>query len=210
MYDYIKGLLISKQTQSYRGSNAVVEANGVGYLLLVTPQTIQKLPDIDSNVKIFISLIHREDSMSLCGFLTKEERDIFNILQSVSGVGVKLSLLLLDEFPVSELINVVVKSDYKELSRAKGVGPKLAQKIILELKDKLINWSNVTPVPVDDVSENTNLSADCISEAQSVLLSLGYTINEAKAAIKAVVSSIKMPKDSEEVLRYALEFLAQQ
>ena len=76
--------------------------------------------------------------MSLTGFLTKEERDIFNILQSVSGIGVKLALLILDEFSIAELIDIMIREDFKELSRAKGVGAKVAQKIILELKDKLI------------------------------------------------------------------------
>lgn len=209
MFDYLKGKIVSKQLTSYRGTNLVIEAGGIGYLVYTTGRTIQNLNSDSSEVKIYTSLIHREDLMSLCGFITKEERDIFAILQSVSGVGVKLALLLLNEFSVSELINVVVKEDYKELSRAKGVGPKLAQKIILELKDKLINWSNITPLQLDETSEN-NLSQDCISEAQSVLLSLGYSANESKEAIKTLIKSNKQPSNSEEILRFALEFLAQQ
>lgn len=208
MYDYIKGTLVSKQSQSYRGAHLIVEASGIGYLISAGKRTIQNLPDIN-DVKIFLALVHKEDTMALCGFLTREERDIFNILQSVSGVGVKLSFLILDEFSISELINVVIKEDYKELSRAKGVGPKMAQKIIIELKDKLINWSNVNIIEVCSPSDN-DLSQGSICEAQNVLLSLGYSINEAKAAIKHVVSSNKTPENSEEVLRFSLEYLAQQ
>ena len=86
--------------------------------------------------------------MSLCGFLHKEDRDIFNILTSVSGVGAKMALTLLDEFDSSELIGFVIEGNYKELTRAKGVGPKLAQKIILELKDKLMNYQTKEPIKI--------------------------------------------------------------
>lgn len=208
MYDYIKGTLVSKQLKSYRGTHIVVEAQGIGYLILTSSRTIQNISDINCEVKIFLALIHKEDSMSFCGFKTKEERDIFNILQSVSGVGLKLALLLLDEFSVSELISVVIKEDFKDLSRAKGVGPKMAQKIIIELKDKLINWSNITPIEVCE-SSGSDISQDWVCEAQSVLLSLGYSIDEAKDAIKIVVNSTKTPNNSEEILRFALEYLAQ-
>lgn len=208
MYEYLKGTLISKQLKSYRGTNIVIDVQGIGYFVHTTSRTIQNIPEVNSDVKVFLALIHREDSMSFCGFITKEERDIFNILQSVSGVGLKLALLLLDEFSVSELISVVVKEDYKDLSRAKGVGPKLAQKIIIELKDKLINWSNITPIEVCH-TDNKDISQDWICEAQSVLLSLGYSAEESKDAIKVVINSNKSTNNSEEVLRYALEYLAQ-
>ncbi len=209
MYDYFKGTLTSKQQNSYRGAYLVVEVNNIGYFVHTSTRTVQNSPLVGDSVKLYLALIHKEDSMSFCGFLTKEERDIFNILQSVSGVGLKLALLLLDEFSVSELINVVVKEDHKELSRAKGVGPKLAQKVIIELKDKLINWSNVTPIEVCETS-GSDISQDSICEAQNVLLSLGYSIAEAKDAIKNTVSGLNNPASSEEVLKYALEFLAKQ
>lgn len=208
MFDYIKGTLVSKHLTSYRGSNMVVESGGIGYLLFTTARTVQSSPDENQQVKVFVSLIHKEDSMTLCGFLLREERDIFNILQSVSGVGLKLALLLLNEFEVSELISVVVKQDYKELSRAKGVGPKLAQKMILELKDKLMNWANVTDVS-PCVSSVEDVSQEAICEAQNVLLSLGYSPQEAKDAVNFVLRNGKNPSSSEEVLKYTLEYLAQ-
>lgn len=207
MYDYIKGTLISCSLESYRGSHLVVEAQGIGYLISSGKRTIANLSET-KDIKVFLSLVHKEDSMSLCGFLTREERDIFNILQTVSGVGVKLSFLILDEFSISELINVVIKEDYKDLSRAKGVGPKMAQKIIIELKDKLIHWSNVNPVDICTVSEN-NVSQANICEAQNVLLSLGYSANEAKIAIKEVINRTNPPENEEEILRFSLEYLAQ-
>ena len=207
MYDYIKGHLASKQLNSYRGTHITVEANGVGYLILTGKRTVSKLEE-NSEVKIYVSLVHREDSMSLIGFPSKEERDIFNILQSVSGIGVKMALMILDEFSIAELIDIMIREDSKELSRAKGVGAKVAQKIILELKDKLINWSNVTPVDVCDIETSDDISKDAVAEVQSVLISLGYSVNEAKSAIKEILKYKKDCSKTEDILKYSLEYLA--
>ncbi len=207
MYDYIKGHLVSKQLNSYRGSHIVVEAGGIGYLIFSGKNTIERLND-NSEVKIYVSLAHKEDSMTLTGFLTKEERDIFNILQSVSGIGIKMALMILEEFSISELIDIMIREDSKELARAKGVGAKVAQKIIIELKDKLINWSNITPGDISDIEISEDTSKDTVMEVQSVLISLGYSINEAKNAIKAVLSYKKDLGKSEDILKYSLEYLS--
>ena len=206
MYDYLKGHLVSKQINSYRGSHIVLDVNNVGYLIHTGKRTIEKIAE--DEIKVYVSLSHKEDSMSLTGFLTKEERDIFNILQSVSGIGVKLALLILDEFAISELIDIMIREDFKELSRAKGVGAKVAQKIILELKDKLINWSNVTPVDIADIETTKDIEQESIVEVQSVLISLGYSANEAKGAIKEVLNYKKDCTKTEDILKYSLEFLS--
>lgn len=206
MYDYLKGKLVSKQINSYRGTHIVLDVNNIGYLISTGKRTIEKITD--EEIKVYVSLSHKEDSMSLTGFLTKEERDIFNILQSVSGIGVKLALLILDEFSISELIDIMIRQDHKELSRAKGVGAKVAQKIILELKDKLITWSNVTPVDVADIETTKEVEQESIIEVQSVLISLGYSANEAKQAIKEVLSYKKDGIKTEDILKYSLEYLS--
>lgn len=206
MYDFLKGHLISKQMNSYRGTHIVLEVNNIGYLILTGKRTVEKVSE-DSDYKIYVSLTHREDSMSLTGFLTKEERDIFNILQSVSGIGVKLALLILDEFTIAELIDIMIREDSKELARAKGVGAKVAQKIILELKEKLINWSNVTPVDVSDI-DSEEIAQDSIVEVQSVLISLGYSANEAKGAIKEILKYKKDCTKTEDILKASLEYLS--
>ncbi len=206
MYDYLKGHLVSKQLNSYRGSHIVLDVNNIGYLILTGKSTIERLTD-DEEIKIYVSLSHKEDSMSLTGFITKEERDIFNILQSVSGIGVKLALLILDEFSIAELVDIMIREDAKELSRAKGVGVKVAQKIIIELKDKLINWSNITPVDVSDIQTN-EVDSEAIVEVQSVLVSLGYSANESKAAIKEILNYKKDCTKAEDILKYSLEYLS--
>ena len=205
MYDYFLGKLTSKSMATT--TTATVECGGIGYLLNINTRTLGELPDIGEQVKLFVSLIHKEDSMSLCGFLHKEDRDIFNILQSVSGVGMKMALTLLDEFSGFDLISAVIKEDSKLISTAKGIGPKLAQKIIIELKDKLINWQKNTPLNIAP-SKNVEISNDCIFETQSVLLSLGYSIDEAKKAIEYAAQKAEKQDNSEELLRISLEFLA--
>lgn len=207
MYDYLKGHLVSKQLNSYRGTHIIIDVNNIGYCISTGKRTIEKLEE-NSEVKIYVSLSHKEDSMSLTGFVTKEERDIFNILQSVSGIGVKLALLILDEFSIAELIDIMIREDSKELSRAKGVGAKVAQKIIIELKDKLINWSNVTPVDVSDIETTKEVETEAIVEVQSVLVSLGYSSNEAKSAIKEILNYKKDCTKTEDILKYSLEYLS--
>ena len=120
---------------------------------------------------------------------------------------------MLDEFSGCDLISVVIKGDYKELSRAKGVGPKLAQKIILELKDKLINWQKNSPLDLSDVSDSDadvkDVSSESLNEVQAVLLSLGYSIQEAKAAIKQACKTADKKDSSEDILKEALSYLSQ-
>lgn len=201
MFDYLKGTLAHKNS-----SNLTVDVSGIGYLIQITSRDFSKLGSLDSAIKIYTDLIHREDSMSLYGFLHKEDRDIFKILISVSGVGPKMAILLLDEFDSCELISLVIKGNFKELTRAKGVGPKLAQKIILELKDKLINMQNTLPISIDTDVEIKDEQA--IQDAQTVLISLGYEREEIKKAISASMSVVKNVNDAEEILKESLKILS--
>lgn len=210
MYDYIKGTLVSKQTA--KSATITIECGNIGYLINTTLRTVNLSGEENSQIKVYTTLIHREDSMTLCGFLSKEDRDIFNILLSVSGVGMKVALVLLDEFSGYDLISAVIRGDYKELSRAKGVGPKMAQKIVIELKDKLINWQKTAPVDISDIkdtSKNENISNECVSEVQAVLLSLGYSPEETKKAIKLALNTIEKNDSPEQILKQALQYLAQ-
>ncbi len=206
MYDYIKGVISAKSALP-KGFFVTLESFGLGYLLEVTGRDFSILEVSPAETKIYTVLIHKEDKMSLCGFVKKENRDIFNVLTSVSGVGVKMALTLLDKFSASELIGLVIDGNYKELTLAKGVGPKLAQKIILELKDKLINYQKDFSAPdfVEKIrEENSNLV-----DAQSVLLSLGYEKNEIKNAFAKVVAQIGDSASAEEILQTALKILSQ-
>ncbi len=212
MFDYIKGKIVSKQNNITGAASFVVECNNIGYLINTTGRAVAAAGQEGTDTKVYTTLIHREDAMILCGFLNKEDRDIFNILMTVSGVGMKVALVLLDEFSGCDLISVVIKGDYKELSRAKGVGPKLAQKIILELKDKLINWQKNSPLDLSEVADDSvvsEVSSEALNEVQAVLLSLGYSIQEAKAAIKQACKVVDKKDSSEDILKEALSCLSQ-
>lgn len=209
MINYLKGTLVSKIENGPSGCNLTVEVNNIGYLIVTNNRVISSLPDVGHIVTVYTSLIHKEDQMYLCGFDNREDRDLFNILQSVSGVGVKVALMLIDELGSAELVSAVISDDAKSLTRTKGVGPKVAKRLILELKDKMTSWRD----KVDFVSrESTDSTADKFSEgcieAESVLLSLGYTKEEAQKSIKQALSKADDKENSEELLRIALEWLA--
>ena len=202
MFDYLKGCLSDKRKSS-KGTFITLEVSGVGYLLEVTERDFFNFePNEDDSKKFYTTLIHREDVMALYGFSNKETRDIFQILLSVSGVGAKMALALLNEFDACDLISFVIDGNFKELTRAKGVGPKLAQKIILELKDKLMK----TELPRSTTSSLPQNQA--ISDTQAVLLSLGYETKEIEDALLKVASTVEDTSNPEEILRKALTCLS--
>lgn len=202
MFDYFKGFITDKRKSS-KGTYLSIEVSGVGYLLEITDRDFNSLSvNEDKPQKIYSLLTHREDAMSLYGFSNKETRDIFQILLSVSGVGAKMGIALLNEFDACDLISLVIDGNYKELTRAKGVGPKLAQKIILELKDKLIR----TELPK---STSTSIpQTQAVSDTQAVLLSLGYEEDEIEDTLQKIMPAITDNSNSEEVLRKALTTLS--
>ena len=204
MYDYLKGIFTNKKLSE---NVITVEVNGIGYRINTTERTLRELPDKNSEVKIYLSLIHREDAMIFCGFLRREERDIFEILMTVSGVGMKAALALTEEFSVSELIGIVISENFRELSRAKGIGLKSAQKIVLELKDKLLSKQDYL------LPENETLHSDIpdyAQEAKNVLYSLGYSKDEIESSIQNALSVPNLKQTSEEILSAALRYLAVQ
>ena len=203
MFDYIKGILTNKNSAGKGYFITVENQSGIGYLLEVTGCDYSNVNLSDEIIKIYTVLIHREDKMSLCSFLKREDRDIFSILTSVSGVGSKMALTLLDEFSCSELIGFVIEGNHKELTRAKGVGPKLAQKIILELKDKLMNYKEPIKIVVPSVQ-----NSQAVDDAQMVLISLGYEKDEIQSAMSKAVVAISDNSSAEEILKETLKILS--
>jgi len=201
MFDYFKGILTDKKFPY-----CTIEVNGIGYRFLVNLRTINKLPDINSEIKIFSKLIHKEDSMFLCGFLNKQDKIIFDILTAVSGIGTKVAFALLDEFETNDLINAVVSGDDKLISRTKGVGSKMAQKIVLELKDKLTKL-DVTVDVITSKNSNSLVSADTINQTVVILQSLGYNKSEYEKPLEQALSVIDKD-DSQELLKDVLKILS--
>lgn len=203
MFNYLKGQLVSKVEAGPAGCNLTLEVNNIGYFILTNRRVLCALPDIGETATIYTTLIHREDAMLLCGFDTREERDLFNLLNSVSGVGTKVALAIMGELGAHGLVSAVLGQDTKAISAAKGVGPKLAGKIILEIKDKMTSWRDKIPL---ESPEKTESITPEMQEAETVLLSLGYTRKESQEAIKRALGS----NDTEEIIRISLQWLAAQ
>ena len=201
MFDYLKGI-ISDKRKSVKGNYITIEVLGVGYLLEVTDSDFVQLNTSETVQKMYTSLIHREDAMLLYGFSTKETRDIFQILLSVSGVGAKMAIALLSEFETYDLISLVIDGNFKELTHAKGVGPKLAQKIILELKDKLMK-ADVPKISNPKIPQN-----QAVLDAQTIMESLGYENQEIENALARILPTIENADNAEEILRKALTCLS--
>jgi len=207
--NYLKGTIISKVESSPFGCSLTLEVNNVGYFIITNKKVLSNLPEEGETGIVYTSLIHREDTMALCGFSTREERDLFKILQSVSGIGTKVALVMLEELGAYNLVNAVISSDVKEISRTKGVGPKLAQRIILELKDKMTNWrEKIAVTPSSSSSPKADEASESYVEAETVLLSLGYTKKESTESLEKALSMAKNIDDSEELLRLSLQWIA--
>ena len=132
MYDYIKGTIEHKTSQY-----VVIEANGIGYRVYTALSTINRLQNICHEVKMHTHLHVREDAMILYGFLSQDELNIFELLISVSGVGPKAAISIISEVPASKFALAVITEDVNLFTKAPGIGKKTAQRIILELRDKL-------------------------------------------------------------------------
>lgn len=199
MIGYIKGI-IDEIGIDY----ILIENNGIGYKLLVSTTTLSQL-SIGQEAKIYTKMIVREDDISLCGFYSKEEEEMFKLLTSVSKVGTKVGMGILSFAPPARIQAIIINSDVTAMSKAPGVGKKTAERIILELKDK------VGKIVIDglDTMENLPLSGKEIAidnsedEAISALIALGYTSSEAQES----VNFVKQPgMDVEVIIKKALEY----
>ena len=194
MYDYFKGTLVFLRTDA-----AVVECGGVGYRLAVSASTHAKLsPLLGREATLFAYLAVREDAMELYGFSDETERALFIHLLSVSGVGPKAALSVLSTLPADRLAVCVAAGDAKAIASAPGVGLKTAQKIILELKDKLAKeFASGEPLP-DGVPSD---GADDASDAVNALVVLGYSRAQALGALKGLDSALPLEIRIREALK---------
>ncbi len=198
MYRYIKGQL----TEIDAGS-IVVEAAGVGYSLIVSAQTLNLVPQIGQEVKVYTYLAVREDAMILYGFLNKDELNVFRCLIGVNGVGPKVAIGVLSSLTTNEIRFAIAAKDNKAISKAPGIGPKTAQRIILELQDKLKLEDAINSNLKEGVS-NVNIQTNRIKEDVILALnSLGFSSSESLNAVSKVTITDEM--DSDDVLKAALK-----
>ncbi|KAA3595958.1 MAG: Holliday junction branch migration protein RuvA [Calditrichaeota bacterium] len=189
MIEFISGTLVSKNPTS-----VVVEANGVGYKILISVTTYQKLPSKNENCKLLTYFHVREQEQTLYGFSSEEERSLFLQLTSVSGIGPKLAQGALSGATPRELKKAVVLNDIKYLTSIPGVGKKTAQRLVVELKEK---FSKETGIPIAELEESYSLETfgeenDTFSESSEAVLalvSLGYSRQVATSAIHRVLKA---------------------
>ncbi len=177
---------------------AVIDCGGVGFEVQMTRIGLSSLAPVGENALLLIHMLVREDSLELFGFCDNEERDCFRILLGVSGVGPKAALAVMSELTAGELAAAVATGDTALITRAQGVGPKVAQRIVLELKDKL---KAISPAPMrQSVSKQGDASKTI--EAIDALMTLGYTQHEAKRAVSSMdISSMSV----EDIIKVALK-----
>ena len=190
MYSYLKGFFVCIED-----GKVVIEVGGVGYEVSVPTSVLVDIPEAGEEIKLFVHQIVREDALELVGFADREQKRIYLKLLSISGVGPKAALAILSVLTPLELIRAVAENDYRAIARANGVGPKLAQKVVLELKDK------VDKDALEQMSGQSIASREepAYVEALQALTALGYQPNEAKKALQGVAVT-----DSRTMIRAAL------
>jgi len=200
MYAYIKG-----EIADISEDNLVLECNNIGYNIRIPLSVAQKLPGIGASVKIYTYTSVREDAFLLFGFLSKDDLEIYKKLIAVNGIGPKGALSILSAMSADDLRMAVISGDAKAIAKAPGVGNKSAERIILELKDKvalrLSYEEDKSFVQTDDLSGNSVAK----NEAVEALVSLGYTPTEALKAVKQV--EITQDMDSGAILKQALKVI---
>ena len=199
MISFIKGILIEVTENS-----VIIENNGIGYSIMMPASILSRLPAVGSEIKINTYLYVKEDEFDLYGFMTKDDLKIFKLLITVNGIGPKGALAILSTITPDNLRFAVLSDDVKAISKAPGIGSKTAQKLIIELKDKL---------KIEDILENkaeevviVNDTNEAASEAVMALTALGYSASEATKAVRLVEVTSDM--DSEAILKQALKKLA--
>lgn len=198
MFEYIVGTYIALNKDYI-----VIENNNVGYKIYTSGSTMASMPNINEKVKIYIEQIVREDFIGLYGFSTEDERNLFNLLLTINGVGAKATLSLLSISSVVNLKRAILSEDDKMLTKAPGIGKKIAQRIILELKDKIekIYFEDTEGLDETSILEDNNIKN--YNEAFDALISLGFSDKEAKSALK----DIDKDKSVESIIKDSLKVL---
>ena len=175
LISYIKGKLTYKEE-----SFIVVECNGIGYKIFVSSATLSSLKESE-DIMIYTFMNVKEDNIALFGFLTQKEQAMFHQLLSVSGIGPKGALAFLSDMTPQEIVLAILSEDVKTLSKTPGVGKKTAQRLILELKDKVKIEEATALEPVEIIEQETNEKGEAIQ----ALIALGYSKSEAIQAVNA-------------------------
>lgn len=201
MIGRLRGILVEKQPPFI-----IVDVSGIGYELEVPMTTLYQLPNVNQEVIIHTHLVVREDAQLLYGFYAKREREFFRELIRLNGVGPKLALALMSGLEVDEMIQCINAEDTSRLMKVPGVGKKTAERLLVELRDRLKVWEripSIAPLVVETSQISMPMSVE--NDAVSALISLGFKPQEASKAVTAVYEE---GLTSEELIRRALKGMA--
>lgn len=200
MISYIRGELVAVEEEK-----VIVDVNGVGFGIFMPGQSMSQLPAIGEEVKLHTYMNVREDAMQLFGFLTRDDLNVFKLVIGVSGIGPKGGLNILSQLSPDELRFAVMSHDVKAISAAPGIGKKTAEKLIIELKDKLSIEEVLERTEDTSSAMHTNTSNVIQAEAVQALVALGYGNSEALKAVKKV--EVDDDTTVEDVLKLALKYI---
>ncbi len=196
MIGQIRGIILEKQPPQL-----IVDVHGVGYEIDAPMSTFYQLPDAGKEVVLFTHFMVREDAQLLYGFFTRDERSLFRTLLKVNGVGGRLALTILSSATVEEFVRCVLNNDTGSLTRLPGIGKKTAERLVMEMRDKLSDWSVSSPPEGATLVKSDNLRHQTLQDAISALITLGYKQQEANRLVTRMDDGAA---SSEELIRRAL------
>lgn len=201
MITFIEGVL-----ESAAEDKIEVNVSGVGYGITVTSAVARELPQKGQKIRVLTYLNVKEDAMQLFGFSSKEEKNLFLQLLSVSGIGPKGAMNIVSSFELNALVTAIAKADVEMLSSAPGIGKKTAQRVVVELKEKISrSYSLDASSGIFDPADDTPLLKDAVS----ALMALGYGSKEARKTVSKGVKELAAGASVEDLIRYSLKNLSQ-
>ncbi|MDP3517429.1 MAG: Holliday junction branch migration protein RuvA [Pseudohongiella sp.] len=198
MIGRLKGILLEK-----KAPDLLLDVNGVGYELLAPMSTFYQLPPLGQGVVLFTHLVVREDAHQLFAFLEEQERALFRALIKVTGIGPKVALAILSGVPAEEFVRLVQTNDVTALTKIPGIGKKTAERLVLDMRDRLAAWQSA-PSPGVPVVQKIAGSHHLSEDAETALISLGYKPQEAAKMVMRVLKDKPGLERSEEIIRLAL------
>lgn len=193
MYESIKGILVDKTPLK-----AVVETAGICYRLTIPLSTYTRLPSLEKPIQLFLSQVVREDSNTLYAFLVKDERDLFEVLITLSGIGPKTALAIIGHMEMAAFQRAISAADVRLLSKIPGIGKKTAERLVIEMRDKFKGGKKDQPIALS--------AADgIVGDAMNALIHLGYNPLEAQKAVHAALEEKKGETDLGKIITSALQ-----
>lgn len=198
MFAYIKGILVQATP-----TKVIVDVAGIGYQIFIPTSTFSKLPQIQQSVQLNTSFVIRENSQALYGFITFQERDVFEALLNVSGIGPKTALSVIGHLSLEDLHRAISHNEIITISKVPGIGKKTAEKLIIEMRDKL---STLFPSDFSNYAFNpTDPHTQAITDAMHALINLGYNQQTAEKAIKKTLKDLPEELDLSRLITGALK-----